>query len=66
MIISILLIFSSHFPSQPSALMEQFYFTVFTKDFPARSCVQVAKLPMNAKVEIEVIALTGDVETVSI
>lgn len=41
-------------------------FTVFTKDFPARSCVQVAKLPMNAKVEIEVVALTGDVQTVSI
>lgn len=42
-----------------------FFFTVFTSNFPARSCVQVAKLPMNAKVEIEVVALTGDVETVS-
>jgi len=42
------------------------YKKVFTKDFPARSCVQVAKLPMNAKVEIEVIALTGDVETISV
>ncbi|XP_037040890.1 rutC family protein UK114-like isoform X1 [Bradysia coprophila] len=42
------------------------YKKVFTKDFPARSCVQVAKLPMNAKVEIEVVALTGEVETVSV
>lgn len=45
--------------------LKLFSFTVFTKDFPARSCVQVAKLPLNAKVEIEVIALTGNVETVS-
>ncbi|KAG4065470.1 hypothetical protein HA402_002704 [Bradysia odoriphaga] len=42
------------------------YKKVFTKEFPARSCVQVAKLPMNAKVEIEVVALTGEVETVSV
>lgn len=38
---------------------------MFCKDFPARSCFQVAKLPMDALVEIECIALTGDVKTVS-
>lgn len=38
---------------------------VFTKDFPARSSVQIAKLPLNAAVEIEAIALTGDVKLVS-
>jgi len=37
--------------------------SVFNKDFPARSCFQVAKLPMDALVEIECIALTGSVET---
>jgi len=47
------------------AKVNEEYKKVFTKDFPARSCVQVAKLPLNAKVEIEAIALTGDVETVS-
>uniref|UniRef100_D3TNY9 Putative translation initiation inhibitor UK114/IBM1 n=1 Tax=Glossina morsitans morsitans TaxID=37546 RepID=D3TNY9_GLOMM len=41
------------------------YKKVFCKDFPARSCFQVAKLPMDALVEIECIALTGDVKTVS-
>ena len=33
------------------------YATFFEKDYPARSCVQVAKLPMDACVEIEMIAL---------
>uniref|UniRef100_A0A0K8TPQ5 Putative ribonuclease uk114-like protein n=1 Tax=Tabanus bromius TaxID=304241 RepID=A0A0K8TPQ5_TABBR len=41
------------------------YKRVFTHDFPARSCVQVARLPMDALVEIECVALTGDVKTVS-
>ncbi|XP_017872740.1 PREDICTED: ribonuclease UK114 [Drosophila arizonae] len=40
------------------------YKRVFNKDFPARSCFQVAKLPMDALVEIECIALTGPVRTV--
>lgn len=40
-------------------------YLVFDHDFPARSCVQVAKLPMNANVEIECIAITGDVKTES-
>ncbi|KAJ6636199.1 RutC family protein [Pseudolycoriella hygida] len=38
------------------------YKKVFTKDYPARSCVQIAKIGLDAKVELEVIALTGDVE----
>uniref|UniRef100_A0A1A9VZI4 Translation initiation inhibitor n=1 Tax=Glossina brevipalpis TaxID=37001 RepID=A0A1A9VZI4_9MUSC len=41
------------------------YKKVFSKDFPARSCFQVAKLPMDALVEIECTALTGDVKTIS-
>lgn len=32
------------------------YADFFGSDFPARSCVEVAKLPMNALVEIEAIA----------
>ncbi|XP_055687571.1 rutC family protein UK114 [Lutzomyia longipalpis] len=41
------------------------YKKVFTHDFPARSCFAVANLPLNGKVEIEAIALTGDVKTIS-
>ncbi|XP_076167194.1 reactive intermediate imine deaminase A homolog UK114 isoform X2 [Ptiloglossa arizonensis] len=36
----------------------------FTENYPARSTFQVGKLPMGAQIEIEVIALTGDVETI--
>lgn len=32
----------------------------FTKDQPARATFQVAKLPKDAEVEIEAIALSGD------
>ncbi|KAL7740734.1 hypothetical protein ACLKA6_012353 [Drosophila palustris] len=46
------------------AAVNEVYKRVFAKDFPARSCVQVAKLPMDALVEIECIALTGPVHTV--
>lgn len=35
------------------------YATFFPEDAPARACVQVAKLPKDAKVEIEVIAVKG-------
>ncbi|XP_037961221.1 rutC family protein UK114 [Teleopsis dalmanni] len=45
--------------------VNEVYKKVFSKDFPARSCVQVARLPMDALVEIECIALTGAVSTVS-
>lgn len=34
------------------------YAEFFGPDYPARSCVQVARLPMDAKVEIEAVALT--------
>jgi 2-iminobutanoate/2-iminopropanoate deaminase len=38
------------------AAMNEVYSRYFTDDFPARSTVQVAALPKDAKVEIEVIA----------
>jgi 2-iminobutanoate/2-iminopropanoate deaminase len=37
------------------------YSTYFTKDFPARAAVEVAKLPKNALVEIEAIAYNASV-----
>ncbi|XP_018567161.1 rutC family protein UK114-like [Anoplophora glabripennis] len=46
------------------AAVNDVYREFFIKDFPARSAFQVAKLPMNARVEIEVIAATGQVKTV--
>lgn len=39
--------------------MNEVYTTYFSDPLPARSTVQVARLPRNALVEIEVIALTG-------
>ena len=36
--------------------VNEVYAKYFTQNFPARSCVQVAKLPMDAPIEIEVIA----------
>lgn len=36
--------------------VNQIYSEYFTKEFPSRSCVQVAKLPKNAEIEIEAIA----------
>lgn len=41
------------------------FFLVFTKDFPARCTVQVAKIGLDARVEIEVVAVTGDVKYTS-
>jgi 2-iminobutanoate/2-iminopropanoate deaminase len=38
-------------------LMNEVYATFFTGDFPARSAVQVAALPVGAAVEIEAIAI---------
>ncbi|XP_059053951.1 2-iminobutanoate/2-iminopropanoate deaminase [Achroia grisella] len=40
--------------------VNQVYAEYFSKDFPARATYQVAKLPMGAAVEIEAIALSGD------
>lgn len=37
--------------------MNGVYSQFFTTDFPARSCVEVARLPLDGLVEIEVIAL---------
>ncbi len=36
--------------------VNQVYASYFTGDFPARSCVEVARLPKDAEVEIEVVA----------
>ncbi|GJQ84156.1 hypothetical protein Trydic_g2835 [Trypoxylus dichotomus] len=44
--------------------VNEVYKEYFKKDFPARSTFQVGKLPMGASVEIEVIAASGDVETI--
>ncbi len=39
------------------AAMNEVYGSYFPEEAPARSCVQVAKLPKDAPVEVEVIAL---------
>ena len=39
------------------AAVNEVYATYFTENCPARSCIQVAKLPLDAPLEIEVIAL---------
>ena len=38
------------------AKVNEIYATFFTKDFPARSCVEVARLPKDVLIEVEVIA----------
>ena len=40
--------------------MNEVYGTFFTKNFPARSAIQVAALPLGASVEIEAVALACD------
>ena len=42
------------------AAMNAVYAEFFTADFPARSAVQVARLPKDAVVEIEAVAFLGD------
>lgn len=39
------------------ATVNKIYGEYFTKNQPARSCVQIAKLPKDALLEIEVIAI---------
>jgi len=39
------------------AVMNTMYAEYFTKDCPARACIEVARLPKDALVEIEVIAI---------
>ncbi|MGB8952791.1 MAG: Rid family hydrolase [Candidatus Aminicenantales bacterium] len=41
------------------AAMNKVYAEFFTPPFPARAAVQVARLPKDVKVEIEVIAVLG-------
>lgn len=41
------------------ATVNAIYAKHFTKDEPARSCVQVAKLPKGALVEVEAVAICG-------
>lgn len=38
------------------AKVNEIYATFFTSDYPARSCVEVARLPKDVLIEIEVIA----------
>ena len=40
--------------------MNEVYGTFFTENFPARSAIQVAALPLGASVEIEAVALIDD------
>jgi endoribonuclease L-PSP, putative len=42
------------------AAMNNVYAGYFSKDCPARSCFEVARLPKDALVEIEVIAICGN------
>jgi 2-iminobutanoate/2-iminopropanoate deaminase len=42
------------------AAMNEVYATFFTQEPPARSTVQAARLPRDARVEIDVIALAGE------
>jgi len=39
------------------ASFNKIYETYFVKEFPSRSCIEVSKLPMAAKIEIEAIAM---------
>ena len=43
--------------------MNEIYQTYFTEDFPARAAIQIAALPKGAKVEIEAVAVVGDLVT---
>ncbi|XP_031830655.1 reactive intermediate imine deaminase A homolog UK114 [Nomia melanderi] len=44
--------------------VNEVYKEFFTDNYPARSTYQVGKLPMGAQVEIEAIAVSGEVETI--
>lgn len=39
------------------AAVNEVYATFFTENYPARSCVEVARLPKDVKIEIEAVAL---------
>ena len=40
--------------------VNEVYASFFSGDFPARSCVQVARLPKDVSVEIELVAFAGN------
>lgn len=41
------------------AAFNEVYATAFKEEFPARSCVEVARLPKDVKVEVEVVTYLG-------
>ncbi|MFC4892131.1 RidA family protein [Pseudofrancisella aestuarii] len=41
------------------AIIDEVYKSFFDGNFPARSCVEVARLPKDVKIEIEVVALVS-------
>jgi 2-iminobutanoate/2-iminopropanoate deaminase len=41
------------------AAVNEVYATFFTDNFPARSCVEVARLPKDVKIEIEAVAVVS-------
>ena len=43
--------------------VNEIYQTYFTENFPARAALQIAALPKGAKVEIEAVAVVGDLVT---
>jgi len=45
------------------AAFNEVYKEFFVSDFPARTCVQAARLPMDIQVEVEAIALLPNVES---
>ncbi|KAK3581990.1 hypothetical protein CHS0354_030938 [Potamilus streckersoni] len=43
------------------ASVNDVYTTYFTSNYPARAAYQVAALPLNARIEIEVVAVVGNI-----
>ncbi|KAL3831581.1 hypothetical protein ACJMK2_023319 [Sinanodonta woodiana] len=46
---------------QDFARVNDVYTNYFTKNYPARAAYQVAALPLNAKIEIEAVAIVGEI-----
>jgi len=42
------------------AILNKIFEEEFTKDYPARSTIEVSKLPMNARIEIEAVGYIDD------
>lgn len=47
-------------------MIDIFLIAAFVSNFPARTCIQVAKLPLGALVEIEAIAYVAEVNLFAI